>query len=86
MKMQEFQLRYAAGMYWLLDMRQTGLDYKKPLAMNACGAFIWKRMQEGSTQEQVVAELMENYHIDKMEAQKDVESFCKHLKQHKIIE
>ena len=45
-----FQLRHAAGIYWLLDMEQEIGTYKKPLPMNEAGAEIFKLMQEGKKQ------------------------------------
>ena len=35
-----YQLRHAAGRYWLLDMQQEGLVYHKPIELNECAAFI----------------------------------------------
>lgn len=43
-----YQLRHAAGRYWLLDMQQEGLDYRKPVVLNECAAFIWKRNDQES--------------------------------------
>lgn len=42
-----YELRKAAGLYWLLDLRQDGEHYKPPLAMNEmdwrlCGQHIWE--------------------------------------------
>lgn len=37
-----YELRKAAGLYWLLDLRQDGEHYKPPLAMNEMGAEIFK--------------------------------------------
>ena len=48
-----YQLRHAAGRYWLLDMQQEGLDYRKPVVLNECAAFIWKRNDQGEPQEQI---------------------------------
>ena len=48
-----FQLRHAAGLYWLLDMEQDAGSYKKPLAMNEMGAEIFKLMQDGKTNLQI---------------------------------
>ena len=46
-KMSAYQLRYAAGQYWLLDMEQEGSPYKHPKNLNCVGAEIWKRMESG---------------------------------------
>ena len=35
---ERYQLRQAAGAYWLLDMEQ-GEQYKKPFMLNECGAY-----------------------------------------------
>ena len=46
-----YQLRYAAGIYWLLDMSQPGYPYRKPLPLNEMGASIWRMMEKGWGQE-----------------------------------
>ena len=49
-----YQLRHTAGRYWLLDMQQEGLDYRKPVVLNECAAFIWKRNDQGDSKGQAM--------------------------------
>ena len=56
-----FQLRHAAGIYWLLDMEQEIGTYKKPLPMNEAGAEIFKLMQEGKNSLQIAEILVGRY-------------------------
>ena len=52
-----YQLRRAAGVYWLLDMEQDGLSCERPIMLNECGAFLWQRFRDGKTKEAAVQEL-----------------------------
>ncbi|MDR0949855.1 MAG: PqqD family protein [Lachnospiraceae bacterium] len=72
---EKFQLRHAAGIYWLLDMSQSGKEYQKPITMNESGAFLWKMNQEKRTPEEMVQAICERYHIDEDEALEDVKDF-----------
>ena len=76
-----YQLRYAAGRYWLLDMQQEGLDYRKPVVLNECAAFIWKRNAKGEPQEQIAQELQETYGISMEQAMEDTQQFIRSLKE-----
>lgn len=70
-----YQLRHAAGMYWLLDTRQEGMPYKKPLSMNEIGADIWKMMVKGLNKEQIVKTLCREYQVAQETVLQDVEQF-----------
>lgn len=80
-----YQLRHAAGKYWLLDMQQNGLGYTKPVMLNECAAFIWKRSSRGETQEQIAQELQKIYGIPLEEAQEDTEQFIRHLREQGLL-
>lgn len=70
-----YQLRYAAGRYWLLDTEQEGVPYKKPLSVNEVGADIWKMTQQGLDREQIVDALCLEYHAERDMVAADVEQF-----------
>lgn len=84
MKYKDYQLRHAAGMYWLLDMKQEGLTYKKPLCLNEGGAYIWERIQEGMSKEQIVQHLVAEFDLFEIDARQDVDLFYGQLQQHQI--
>lgn len=75
-----FQLRHAAGLYWLLDMEQDAGSYKKPLAMNEMGAEIFKLMQEGKTNLQIAEILMGRYSSKPEDVLSDIVGFELQLK------
>ena len=79
-----YQLRYAAGMYWLLDMEQPGVPYKKPLSMNEIGADIFRMMAKGFKREQIVEKLCREYQMSKSVIMSDVEQFQAKLAEYEI--
>lgn len=70
-----YQLRYAAGQYWLLDTWQEGVPYRRPLIMNEVGADIWRMMQQGCSGEQIVDVLSREYQIGTNVVEQDLERF-----------
>ena len=76
---QGYQLRYAAGQYWLLHMEQEGIPYECPISLNFIGAEIWKKMRDGQDFEQIVSELAAEYEVSEKEIRQDVEGFYDRL-------
>lgn len=81
---ERYQLRYAAGVYWLLDMEQDGMNYQKPIPLNECGAYIWEQLRQGRTVAELTETMCAEYGIDKAEAKKDIEDFLAQLQQYGI--
>jgi len=75
----DYQLRYAAGMYWLLNTKQQGLHYVRPIPLNECGAHLWQMLSEGADQMEIVNRLCGEYGLERAEALRDVESFIAQL-------
>ena len=45
-----YQLRQAAGEYWLIRMDQQRFVYEKPIMLNEVGAMIWQQYMQGQTE------------------------------------
>ena len=70
-----YQLRYAAGLYWILDMWQEGMHYKKPLAVNEIGADIWQLSERGKTDEEIAEILSQKYNAKQEMIAEDIVQF-----------
>ena len=77
-----YQMRYAAGIYWLLDMGQAGVPYRKPLAMNEAGARIWELTSQGYDDEEISEKLSEEYQADISVISEDIKQFRMQLQQY----
>lgn len=56
---ERYQLRQAAGAYWLLDMEQ-GEQYKKPFMLNECGAYIYRAYISGMSEDEIMQAFAKN--------------------------
>ena len=77
--MENYQLRYAAGQYWLLDMQQTGMPYKCPMSMNSMGAEIWRMLERGLSCEEIATDFSKEYDVAEEEMREDIIQFKKQL-------
>ncbi len=83
--MSRYQMRYAAGIYWLLDMSQPGYPYKKPAPLNEQGARIWEMTGRGMDIGEISKKLGEWYEVSPDEIRGDVREFYEQLKQQGIL-
>lgn len=79
-----YQLRKAAGVYWLIDMDQKGVPFKKPIPVNEMGADIWRLLEQGN-KEEAAEWLCEEYEIGQEQAAHDMELFLYELRQRGIF-
>ena len=75
-----FQLRHAAGMYWLIDMAPPGGAYVSPVPLNDGGAKLWRMLESGASPEEICQRLCAEYEISIEEARSDVHAFVEQLR------
>lgn len=80
-----YQLRYAAGLYWLIDMKQSGAEYISPVPLNDVGAEIFRRLERGMTEAEISKWMCEEFDISSEQAQEDVRDFVTQLKCQKVV-
>ena len=81
---ERYQLRQAAGAYWLLDMEQ-GEQYKKPFMLNECDAYIYRAYISGMSEDEIMQAFAKEYGLSFSCAQSDVGQFMMELRQQGII-
>lgn len=82
---ERWQLRHAAGSWWLLDMMQEPGSWRPPLSLNRAGAEIWEYLQQGMKEEDAAEELCSRYGLDRAEALADVRGFLAALEARGIV-
>ncbi len=82
---ERYQLRKAAGLYWLLDMEQGGADWREPVAFNESGAYIWGQYKRLRSETAAAEELSREAGIPVKEALADVREFMRRLEEQGIV-
>ena len=80
-----YQLRYAAGIYWLLDMEQPGIPYRKPVPMNETGAQMWKLHEKGMNLKEIADRVSREHRVSGDDVEKDIQLFVKQLQEDGIV-
>lgn len=71
-----YRLRKAAGLYWLIDMEQSG----KQVMLNEAGALIWEKYERLKSERAVAEEISREFGIPAEEGLEDVRQFLSQLK------
>ena len=87
MKIREgFLLRNVAGNNVVVPIGQATLDFNGMMSLNETGAFIFSKMLDGTTKEQLIEDLISEYEVEREIAQKDVDDFIKKVEGGGLLE
>ena len=87
MKIREgFLLRNVAGNNVVVPIGQATLDFNGMMSLNETGAFIFSKMLDGTTKEQLIEDLISEYEVEREIAQKDVDHFIKKVEGEGLLE
>ena len=78
---ERYQLRKAAGLYWLVDMEQSGVGRQEPIVLNESGAYIWKQYRLLQSETAVAEVLSREFGISAQEGLTDIRQFFQQLKE-----
>ena len=86
MKIKEgFLLREVAGQAVVIPV-SAAMELNGMITLNETGAFLWKAMQEETTEEALVQALLGEYDVDEATATEAVKAFTANLKENGITE
>lgn len=77
----KYQLRNVAGVSWLLDVSQDGINYKRPLPLNETASTIWTMLTEGKEKSEIAEYLCEGDMELKSEIEKDIDEFVEQMRE-----
>ena len=74
-----YQLRHAAGLYWLIDMEQPDSSYNSPIPLNEGGAVLWRMIDGGASLDEICQRLCAESDISMEQARVDATDFIQQL-------
>ena len=81
-----FILREVSETFIVLAVGERVKEFNGMITINETGAFLWKILENGATQEDLVNALIKEYGIDKELADKDVDAFINKMKGAGLLE
>ena len=87
MKIKEgFILRNVAGSFVVVPVGQATLDFNGMMNLNETGAFLFEKLIEGISREDLIEALTNEYDVDEETATKDVDAFIEKVEKEDLFE
>ncbi len=87
MKIKEgFILREVAGNYIVVAVGNAVKAFNGVINLNETGAFLWKILEQGASEEQLKTALLGEYDVDEDTAKADVTAFVEKLKEKGLLD
>ena len=81
----EYILREIAGDYIIVPVGAAALEFNGMITVNETGAFLWEKLREGMTREELLHATLEEYEVSEKEAEADIQEFLQMLQENKIL-
>lgn len=81
----KFVKREVLGDIILVPVGQTALEFSGMITVNEVGLFIWNLLEQGKSEDEVVAALIEEYEVEPGTARKDYRDFLQTLIQNQFV-
>ena len=82
---QGFILREVSGNYIVVAVGEGTKTFNGMIQLNDTGAFLWKLLEKGATQEQMIEQMASEYAVEKQVAEQDVKEFIESLKEANLL-
>lgn len=79
-------MREVAQNHVVVPTGEAALDFSGLMTLNETGAFLWKQLEAGTTESELLAGLLEEYAIDETTAQADISEFLVKLRAADLFE
>ena len=82
----EYVLREIAGEYILVPIGNTAMEMNGMITLNEVGVFIWEKLKNICTIEELLEAVLEEFEIDEERARKDLNEFLQQLNEAHLIQ
>lgn len=79
-------LRNVASSYVVVPVGKEAVDFNGMITLNETGAFLWEKMTDGCTEEDLVNALLEEYDVSLEQAKDSVSHLVKEVKENNFVE
>lgn len=80
-----FVLKEIAGSFIVVSVGERVKEFNGVITLNETGVLLWKKLESGATEEELVKALLSEYDVDEATAKADVSGFVNKLKEAKLL-
>lgn len=78
-------LRTVAGCSVVVAVGMSTMDFNGMINLNDTGAFLWKKLESGASEDELVSAMLSEYDVDEETAKHDIDAFLKKLKEAELL-
>lgn len=78
-------LRTVAGCSVVVAVGMSTMDFNGMINLNDTGAFLWKKLEGGASEEELVSAMLSEYDVDEETAKRDISAFLDKLKEADLL-
>lgn len=83
---EDFLLREVAGCYVVVPVGKATVDFNGMMNLNETGAFLWEKLENDTTKEELLKAMLDEYEVTEDIAKKDIDNFITKLKDGNLLE
>ena len=83
---EDFILRKVADSYVVVPVNNMSLDFNGIINLNETGAFLFRILQNGTSREELISKMLDEYEVTEQKAEKDIDLFIEKVKDADILE
>ncbi len=80
-----FVLRKVAGNYIAVATGEEAVNFNAMVTTNETGAFLWEKLKNETTEEELLKALLSEYDVDEETAKADISEFLEKLREGKLL-
>lgn len=80
-----YMLKSIADTYVVVPIGSRSVDFTSIISVNETGAFIWKQLENETTPEQILKNMLAEYDVIEAEAKADIDAFIEKLKDAELL-
>lgn len=73
-------LRQVTGNSIVIAVGEEAINFNGIITINGAGTFLWEKLSQGATKDELLASMLSEYDIDEETASKDIDEFIEKLK------
>jgi hypothetical protein len=81
-----FILKEIAGESVVVPVGDNIADFSATIILSESGAFLWRALEKGANEEQLLKSILSEYNIDAQTAKEDIKAFIDKLTIHNLLE
>ena len=81
-----FEIKEIADSFVAIPTQDNVVDFSSIIMLNETSAFLWLKLEDDMTEDELVSALLEEYDVDKKTACEDISKFVAELKNAGLLE